>query len=210
MANVGERVIRGIGIVTVITFIVISLTPLSNAVGQRVALTSGELQQADAIVVLGAGVMPTGVLTDESMRRFITGVELFKRGMAPVLVVSGTGRPDAPVPTEAAVRAKLAETMGIPPAAILLEANVNSTREESIRISRTLLARNAIRVLLVTESLHMRRSKLVFERAGLQVQPAVSADYPAVLISPGERLWLTTRIAEEVAGLIYYRLAGYT
>jgi uncharacterized SAM-binding protein YcdF (DUF218 family) len=209
VANVGERIIRGIGVVTVIGFIVITLTPLSNAVGQRLAVTSGEMQQADAIVVLGAGVMPMGVLTDESMRRFITGIELFKRGMAPVLVVSGPGRPDAPVPTEAAVRAKLAETMGIPPAAILLEGNVNSTREESIRISQTLRGRNATRVLLVTESLHMRRSKLVFERAGLQVQPAVSADYPAVLISPGDRLWLTMRIAQEVAGLIYYRLAGY-
>jgi uncharacterized SAM-binding protein YcdF (DUF218 family) len=209
VANVGERIIRGIGVVTVIAFIVITLTPASNAVGQRVGVTSGEIQQADAIVVLGAGVMRMGVLSDESVRRFVTGIELFKRGMAPVLVASGPGRPDAPVPTEAAVRAKLAETMGIPPAAILLVVNVNSTREESIRISRMLRDRNATRVLLVTESLHMRRSKLVFERAGLQVQPAVSDDYPAFLISPGDRLWLTMRIAQEVAGLIYYRLAGY-
>ena len=127
MANVGERIIRGIGVVTVIAFIVITLTPVSNAIGQRVAVTSGEIQQADAIVVLGAGVMPMGVLTDESMRRLITGIELFKRGMAPVLVVSGPGRPDAPVPTEAAVRAKLAETMGIPPSARPLRASASAT-----------------------------------------------------------------------------------
>jgi len=55
----------------------------------------------------------------------------------------------------------------------------------------------------------MRRAKLVFEREGLRVQPAVSTDYPSVLMSPYDRLWLTMRIAQEVAGLIYYRLAGY-
>jgi uncharacterized SAM-binding protein YcdF (DUF218 family) len=173
------------------------------------AVTSGEIEQADAIVVLGAGVMPQGKLMDESMRRLVAGIELFKRGMAPLLVVSGPGRPDAPVPTEATVRAKLAETMGIPPDAILPEGAVNSTREESVRISSTLRARNATRILLVTESLHMRRAKLVFEHAGLKVQPAVSDDYPAVLLSPQDRLWLTLRIVQEGAGLIYYRLAGY-
>ena len=195
--------------VTVVAFLVITLTPASNAIGRRMAVTSGQLEQADAIVVLGAGVMPTGILTDESMRRFVAGVELYKRGMAPVFVVSGPGRAEAPVPTEASLRAKLAETMGIPPAAILLEGAVNSTRDESVRIAQKLRARNATRILLVTESLHMRRAKLVFEREGLRVQPAVSADYPAALMSPSDRLWLTVRIAQEGVGLIYYRLAGF-
>ena len=213
MTSTGERFIHRfisvLGVVTFVAFLVITLTPASNAIGRRMAVNSGELQQADAIVVLGAGVMPTGILTDESMRRFVAGVELYKRGMAPVFVVSGPGRAEAPVPTEASLRAKLAETMGIPPAAILLEGEVNSTRDESVRIAQKLRARNATRILLVTESLHMRRAKLVFEREGLRVQPAVSADYPAVLMSPSDRLWLTVRIAQEAAGLIYYRLAGY-
>jgi uncharacterized SAM-binding protein YcdF (DUF218 family) len=99
--------------------------------------------------------------------------------------------------------------MGIPPAAILKEETANTTHEESIHISSTLRGRNAARILLVTESLHMRRASQVFERAGLQVQPAASADYPAIVRSPGDRLWLAMRIAQESIALIYYRLAGY-
>jgi uncharacterized SAM-binding protein YcdF (DUF218 family) len=206
--NLAERIIRGAGVVTVVAFSVITLTSATNAVGRRIAVTSSDLQQADAIVVLGAGNAPTGILSDESMSRLVGGMELFKRGMAPILVLSGS-EPAPSAPTEAAVRAKLAETMGIPSSAILREEEVNSTRDESIRISKTLRSRNATRILLVTESLHMRRAKLVFEHAGLQVQAAPSADYPAFLISPRDRLWLAMRIAQEIQGLIYYRLAGY-
>jgi uncharacterized SAM-binding protein YcdF (DUF218 family) len=182
---------------------------VSNAIGGRLAVRSDEIQQSEAIVVLGAGLLPQGVLGDESERRVITGIELFKRGMAPLLVLSGPARPDAPAPTEGAIRAKLAESMGILPAAILLEETANTTHEESIHISRALQARNATRILLVTDSLHMRRAKLVFERAGLQVQPAVSADYPAFLASPGDRLWLSIQIVRESGAQTYYRLAGY-
>lgn len=143
------------------------------------------------------------------MRRVIAGIELFKKGLAPLLVVSGTGSFEASTPSEAAVRAKLAVEMGIPPAVILTEETANTTYEESVRISNTLRGRNASRILLVTDSLHMRRAKQVFERAGLQVQPAASADYPTIVTSPGDRLWLAMRIVEESGALIYYRVAGY-
>lgn len=204
-----ERIIRGLGVVTVITFIVVTLTPATNAVGHRLAVTSDRLQPADAIVVLGAGLLRGGALDEESMRRVIAGIELFKKGMAPIIVLSGTARPDSPGLSEAAVRAKLAESLGIPPGAIFKEETANTTREESIHIARTLRARNAAKVLLVTESLHMRRAEQVFEHAGLAVQSAVSADYPALLVSPGDRLWLAMRVAQESAALIYYHLAGY-
>lgn len=153
--------------------------------------------------------MGGGVLAEESMRRVLRGIELYRQGLAPMLVLSGTGRSDEPKPTEAEVRAKLAITMGIPPEAIFKEETANTTREESQHIAGLLRQRNVQRILLVTESLHMRRAKLVFERAGVQVLPAISADYSRVANTPGDRLWLTTRIFQETAALIYYRVAGY-
>src|SRR5262249_50883376 len=157
------------------------------------------LQPADAIIVLGSGVMKNGVLDTESMRRAIAGIQFFKRGLAPILVLSGTGRSGSPEPTEAEVRAKLAETMGIPPDSILKEETAHTTFEEAIHIASVLRPRGAERVLLVTDSLHMRRAVRVFEHAGLNVQPAVSADYPAALSSSQDRLWLAMRIAQESA-----------
>ena len=203
-----ERIIRGLGFVGVITFIVVTLTPASNVVGRYMAVNSSRLQPADAIVVLGAG-MDGGVLNDESMRRLIAGIELFKKGMAPILVLSGPPRADSPGFTEAAVREKLAELMGIPPGAILKQEAANTTREESLDIAQTLRGRNARKILLVTESLHMRRARALFERAGLEVQPAVSTDYPSLRDSPGARLSLAMRIARESGAFLYYRLAGY-
>jgi uncharacterized SAM-binding protein YcdF (DUF218 family) len=204
-----ERGVRYLGVFTVAAFFVTAMTPLPNAIGSRLGVMSNHLQPADAIIVLGSGVMRNGALDTESMRRAIAGIQFYKRGLAPILVLSGTGRSDSPQPTEAEVRAKLAATMGIPPAAILKEETAHTTFEESIHISRALHQRGAERVLLVTDSLHMRRAVRVFEHAGLNVQPAISADYPAALNSAVDRLWLAMRIAQESAAMIYYRLAGY-
>src|SRR2546429_9103366 len=121
--------------------------------------------------------MQGGFLGEESVRRFLRGIELYRKGRGPLIVLTGTGRPGEPNPTEAKIRASLAAAMGIPPEAILKEETANTTREESMHIAAQLRQRNISNILLVTESLHMRRAKSVFERAGLQVSPAVSAGY---------------------------------
>jgi uncharacterized SAM-binding protein YcdF (DUF218 family) len=200
-----ERGVHYLGVFTVTAFFITALTPLPNAIGRRVGVTSDKLQPADAIIVLAAGVMQNGALDPESMRRATAGIQFYKLGLAPILVLSGPGRSGA----EAEVRTKLAETMGIPPAAILKETTAHTTFDEAIHISRVLHRRGAERVLLVTDSLHMRRAVRVFEHAGLNVQPAISADYPAAVNSAAGRLWLAMRIAQESAAMIYYRLAGY-
>ena len=207
--RVWERIIRCLGIVTVAVFIIVALTPAGNAVGRRFSVASGQLKPADAIVVLGAGVMHNGVLSEQSMRRAIAGIALFRRDMAPLIVLSGPGRPGGVNPSEAGIRAKLAVALGIPPGAILIEETAQTTREEAIHIASTLRARDATRILLVTDSLHMRRAVRVFEHSGLQVQPAVSDDYSSSAVSPGERLWLAMRICQETAALVYYKIAGY-
>ena len=208
MTSYWQRIIRGLGVLTVVLFLVVALTPISNRVGRRMAIDP-DVRPGGAIVVLAAGIMKGGDLGDESMRRAVRGIELCKKNFAPLIVLSGKAAPDQPVPTEAEVRAKLAEIAGIAPHAILKEETANTTREESIRISALLKERGVGRILLVTESLHMRRAKLVFERAGLEVFAAPSDDYSAAMKSPGDRLFLVKRIAQESAALLYYRLAGY-
>jgi uncharacterized SAM-binding protein YcdF (DUF218 family) len=200
--------IRGLGVLTVAGFLVAVITPASNTIGRKLAVHS-EVRPAEAIVVLGAGLMHGGALGEESLRRAIRGIELYKQGLAPVIVFSGPGRDEQSKLTEAGIRARLAMTMGIPPEVILKEETANTTREESVHIAAQLRLRNISRILLVTESLHMRRARFVFERAGLRVLPAASADYTVTATSPGDRLWLTIRILQESAALMYYRAAGY-
>lgn len=210
MPDIWERIVRGLGVLTVAGFLITTITPLSNIVGRGIEVASHQLQPADAIVVLGAGVMGNGTLDPESLTRVIAGIKLYKEGLAPIVVLSGSGRGSGSREgTEAQIRTGLAESMGVPPSAIIKEEKANTTFEESIHISAALHERGAGHILLVTDSLHMRRAMRVFANAGLDVQPAVSADYPAALTSPYGRLWLAMRIAQESTAMIYYRLAGY-
>lgn len=193
---------------TVVIFLVVTLTPAANTVAMRIAVPS-RIEKSDAIVVLAGGLLRDGTLLDESMRRAMQGFALYKEGLAPLIVLSGRARLDRPTPTEAEVRAEFAQRFGIPSDAILTETTANTTREESVAIGRILQQRNVSRILLVTESLHLRRSMLVFERAGFQVLPAPSDDFSTSADSPGYRLWLFTRVMQEAAALAYYRAAGY-
>jgi uncharacterized SAM-binding protein YcdF (DUF218 family) len=190
--------------------IVSALTPFWNIAGSKL-MVAPEIRSADAIVVLGGGILPDGSLTDESLRRTFQGFMLYKRGLAATIVLSGPARRGLrgmPI-DEAATRAKMAVDIGIPVNAILEEAEVNTTRDEAVRIKELLGAAGRPAVLLVTESLHMRRAKLAFELAGFDVFPAPSDDFPAIALSPSDRIFLMWRVLQETGGLIYYWAAGY-
>jgi uncharacterized SAM-binding protein YcdF (DUF218 family) len=200
-----ERIIRGLGLFRLIVFLIASLTPVPNIIAARIQAAE-VLQTSDAIVVLGAGISK-GLLKDDSMRRTIRGIELYKRGLAPLIIFSGDERRNEPA--EAAIRAEMARALGIPQEAIVTLDRSRTTREESIRTADLLRQRNAKRITLITDSLHTRRAKRLFERVGLEVYPAYSADYVVAMTSPLDRLWLSMRVAQESLALIYYRLAGY-
>ena len=89
------------------------------------------------------------------------------------------------------------------------------TTEENARYSRELLAAEGIeRVVLVTQSFHMRRAKLLFEAQGFEVLPA-----PTQLADPrlpagewvywlpeAEALLLSRAVVHEYLGLAWYKL----
>jgi uncharacterized SAM-binding protein YcdF (DUF218 family) len=208
MANNIDRIMGGVGFFVAAVFLVTTLTPVSNYASAHFAI-SPDIQPSGAIVVLGGGVWKGGMLDDESLRRTVRGIELYKTNLAPIIIFSGPARNDEPNRSEAAVRTQLALTMGIPRDAIIKDDAANTTREESVRISRLLKSRDIHSILLVTESLHMRRAIYLFERSGMQVYPAPSDNFTVAANSSGERLQLSTRVIEETAALIYYRLAGY-
>lgn len=203
-----KNCLRSLGLFVVLSFLGVVLTPVSNYTAREFAIRP-DIKPSGAIVVLGGGVWKGGMLDNESLRRTVHGIELYKNNLAPTIIFSGPASDQEPEVSEAAVRAQLALTMGVPRQAIVEDALANTTREESIRISGILHSLNIDSILLVTESLHMRRAAYVFERAGIAVSPAPSDNFYIAAISSGERLRLSARIAEETAALTYYRLAGY-
>jgi len=202
------RVIQAIGVVVVAVFCVIVFSPICNQ-ASRYFIVGSSVRPSGAIVVLSAGIWKGSMLDDESLRRTVRGIELFKSNVAPIIVFSGKESVEEPTMTEAELRTKLALTMGVPRDAIIKEETANTTRDESIRISALLTARGVHDILLVTESAHMRRAKYLFERAGMEVRPAPSDNYTVAAVSPGERLRLALRLVQESLALVYYRIAGY-
>jgi uncharacterized SAM-binding protein YcdF (DUF218 family) len=133
---------------------------------------------ADAIVVLGTPVRPDGQLSGVGEERVQTGVELWRRGFAPVLCISGGGPgriiPDHP--READAMAARARALGVPDDALRVERESLSTAENARHTASLLAAEGRRRVWLVTQPFHTRRARAWFRRAGLEARAWYATD----------------------------------
>ena len=202
----GWRVIRGLGIVAVITCLLVSFTPLPNVLN-RWAGVSAHLQPSAAIVVLAAGMEGEGVLSATSLRRAIHGIMLFQRGVAPLLAFSGPGARRLGR-EEAEVRADMARLFGVSPSAIVTETTARTTHAEAVRMAALLQPMGAEKILLVTSYAHMARSRQLFENVGFTVQPAPVEDLSDPW-KPEARWGLMRNLMQEFLARTYYRVAGY-
>jgi uncharacterized SAM-binding protein YcdF (DUF218 family) len=126
-----------------------------NALGAAL-ITDDLLHPADAILVLGG--------ESRGGDRVQHAVELFKRGLAPLLVLSGT--PLGFRTHEADVMRRHAEYLGVPSARILVvKHDSDSTKEEAGVVVPILKRRGLKDVILVTANHHTARAKRIFERA---------------------------------------------
>lgn len=139
---------------------------------------SGE--RAEAIVVLGCRLRPDGTAGGQLRRRVALGVELYRAGVAPLLLMSGGGAPVA----EAEIMAELARAAGVPAAALLCEAASRNTAENAVNSARLLRAQALGRVVVVSQRAHLPRARLLFRLAGL----AVVATAGASAASPAQAL----------------------
>lgn len=203
----GRLLLRVLGLLVLAGFFALAFTPLAGALHAALAVPS-RLDAADAVVVLGAGVDADGALTDASLRRAVHGVELYRRGLAPLLLLLGPPDPTGRV-VEAEARARLARELGVPVAALLVEPGGLTTRHEASRAAALLLPRAAARVLLVTGSHHMRRAAALFERAGFETLPAPTDEVSPSAERPEDRLRLVRFLAQEILARAYHRVAGY-
>jgi uncharacterized SAM-binding protein YcdF (DUF218 family) len=201
-----SRVCECLGLAGITLFVVFAFTPAAGLLRDRLAVSS-RIEPAEAIVVLGGGLDKERDLSNDSLRRTLRGIELQRRGLAPLLVLLGPTYGQEV--SEAEVRAKLAREMGVPSEAILMEPDGKTTREEAIRVRALLQPRNIIKILLVTNAQHMARARPLFEREGFEVFPAPVKDLIEAEGPAEGRLLVTRRILQELAGRTYYRLAGY-
>jgi uncharacterized SAM-binding protein YcdF (DUF218 family) len=158
---------------------------------------------SEAIVVLGAGINQTCLPNFHSVRRTTFAARFFKEGRAPIVLFTGGVTSGGPCAV-ADVMAGLARDMGVPAGAILIERSSGTTWENATEASKILRERGIRRILLVTDSLHMRRGEACFRRLGFEVGRASVPTADAYC----DGLDLLTDALHELGGLWYYRLRG--
>lgn len=201
-----------------------SLPPASNWVRMTLerrnpVVPESKLPLADAIVVLGGGSYawarrPDVELDDLVNSRLGTGARAWLAGRAPLLILSGGGRPGH---NEARHMARAVERLGIPEHALILEQRSRSTRENALYTAALARGRGVHRVLLVTSAVHMPRASLLFRETGLEVvpvpvpEPTLSRDGFRRWLPSGSALWRSGRALKEYAGLLESRVRdGWT
>ena len=170
-------------------------------------LVRPDVDRADVIVVLGAGLNPNATLTEGSVERTLYAADLYRRGLAPRILFSGGATGELPR-TEGEAMAEFVRNVGVPGDAILVEAVSRTTYENAVEVTKILRQQGLRRSLLVTSAPHMYRAQLAFNRQGVQVLPAPTRTREALRYAPGGRLTLFYGTLHEYGGLLYYKVRG--
>lgn len=124
------------------------------------------LPSADAIVLLGGGMGMHPVCGRAEMfaaaDRVWMAARLFRNGKAPRIFVTGRDNAAATVP--------LLDALGVPTNILFFADAARNTEEEAREIGAQVKDDGRVaRVLLVTSAWHMKRARMLFEHAGLEV-----------------------------------------
>ncbi len=127
--------------------------------------TTDYRRPADAVVVFGARVHASGALSSSLRDRVETAVELYREGLAPLVIMSGGI--DMNGTDEAAAMAGYAIARGVEPSALVLDSAGVNTDATVANVMRRVGP--GARLLAVSQSYHLPRVKMAFRLAGADV-----------------------------------------
>lgn len=168
--------------------------------GDLSALDRPEPGRPELTVVLGAQVRAGGVPSRTLAARARHAGELYARGEAGLILVSG-GVGEHP-PSEAEVMAAILAESGVPEGEILREAASHSTRQSAHHVAALARRLGVGEVALVTDPLHCVRAVSAFRAEGLRARPQPATGSP-MWREAGER---RAQFVREVGAGIWYGL----
>jgi len=140
-----------------------------ESVGTTYILNSNDVPEADAILVLGAYVFPSGTVSTMLNDRLTVGYELYEQGKAPKLLVSGDhGRKDY---DEVNSMKNFLKNKGVPSENIFMDHAGFSTYESMYRARDIFKAQ---KVIIVTQEYHLKRAVFVARELGLDAYGVAS------------------------------------
>ncbi|MFW5704166.1 MAG: YdcF family protein [Patescibacteria group bacterium] len=161
-------------------------------------------QKADAAIVLGAASYIDGQLNPCLISRVEEGVELYKEGTVPILIMSGGDDEEHIGVNEAKTMQMIAIDQGVPAEHIRVEARSTSTYENIIFTQNILQSEEASSVILVTEPFHMPRARITAQKH-LKIPVYVK---PATESPCWEQEYWTGYFFREIVAFWFYVLTG--
>lgn len=159
----------GLAVASLVPFLVV------QGVGRARVADPDDVPASDVVVVLGAGLRPDGTPSTYLRRRLDAAAELYARGVAPAVLVSGDAHDDYDEP--ASMRARLLER-GVPDEAILLDREGFDTHATCTRAVSEFGFAHAV---VVTQGCHLPRALFSCRVAGLD---AVGVGVSAASVEP--------------------------
>jgi uncharacterized SAM-binding protein YcdF (DUF218 family) len=133
-----------------------------------------ELHPADAIVVFGAAEYD-GRPSPVFRARLDHANDLFRRGLAPVVVTTGGAAAD-PKYSEGGVGHDYLMRKGVPEVALIAETQASDTAESSARVAVIMRTNHMRNCIAVSDAYHMFRIRKLLEYQGVQVLLAPRPD----------------------------------
>ena len=159
------RWIFGIALVAGIAALALYLNRIAGAIQRESTLE--EAHAADAIVVLGAAEYrgkPSPVLE----ARLNHALFLYLKGMAPRIITTGGAGGD-PVFTEGTVGRAYLTQRGVPPEAIVVEGESESTVQSVATVAEIMRRMDLKSAIVVSDGYHIFRVKKMLESSGIRV-----------------------------------------
>lgn len=135
-----------------------------------------QARPADAIIVLGAAQYngrPSPVLR----ARLDHALTLYRKGYAPLLVVTG-GKQPGDVYTEADAGKMYLTAHGVPDSAIIMESQSHDTWDNLTGVQGQLRGRGVKRLLIVSDGFHILRARLMARKLGFTSYGSPATESP--------------------------------
>ncbi len=169
-----------VAVVTLIIGLTIYLQPNDFfGCGDSPAQTS-PCQKADAIVVVSGG---------DTEARTSAGINLYRKGWADTLVLSGAAL-DKTGPSNAAAMRLQALQANVPESAIVIEENAANTQQNAANTQSIFEEHHFVNVILVTSGYHQRRASLEFIK---RTDAVTIRNYPIMDKDWNWYWWMTPR-----------------
>lgn len=195
------------GLILLAVLLVLATTfPIGGLLSKHLMLPHAK-GKAEAIVVLASGSTPTGEPGHSGYQRVLHGAQLYKEKRAPKLIIS-TGFSNLYNFSEHAWVASYTKALALEgPDVILLKDESILTTHAEVEYIKAHFPKIK-KILLVTSGAHIKRSEMVFKKAGFNVLPAPVHNAESVYYANDSYLTNLNAAIHEWVGLIYYRLRG--